>query len=223
MFQDWPYVAYQQLKKLIKELTGGKRSIPSTPSSHAPNSGPGKHDSLSVPLTIDLGGEARAAFWAALDIERTKVQDFYESELRRHHEQLQLLLEQITADGAPTERAETSLQRASTDLYRTLQLLRNYCILNYTGLLKLAKKFDKAVAKHQRLQEAYKDHADTTSFATHERLEVLCTDLERAFADKFCDGSLQVAPARPCSHRGVLARPTAPASARRRRRAQLLL
>jgi SPX domain protein involved in polyphosphate accumulation len=38
------------------------------------------------------------------------------------------------------------LQRAMSDIYRDLTLLRNFAILNYTGCVKILKKHDKKLA-----------------------------------------------------------------------------
>jgi len=210
-YDDWPYVNYKEMKKLIKKLLGGQLSAPPTPaccgnltkkgSANAlPPIGVGDEGALGAlaePLLLtEPGLSARAAFLVALGSQLLKVQNFYMSELYKHQEALGLLVEQLTAGetAQSSERNESSLQRASTDLYRTLQHLRNYCILNYTGLLKLGKKFDKATPVPQmRLLNEWKQEVDTSSFTTHEELERICTELETAYANTFCDGSLQVA------------------------------
>ena len=112
-------------------------------------------------------------------------------------------------------RLEASIGRASTEIYRTLQHLRNYAILNYTGLLKLAKKFDKQHMQELEEQQErvhgagfgegglgyvpeallgpWTEELSRSSFVTADALDELCNTLERAFADSFCDGSIQAA------------------------------
>ena len=55
----------------------------------------------------------------------------YAAECARARERSGLLLGQMAHTGKRREHA--SMQAAATDIYRTLQLLRNFCILNYTG------------------------------------------------------------------------------------------
>ena len=207
---DWPYVSYKALKKLIKDLLGKKHSVPPTPdvisplvarrskaaaeggaleapllANEAASSAKGADSPEIAPVRDGFPVSPRDAFWAALDGERTKVHDFYVSEVERHREQLTLLVEQLDGAGRDNRnRGRSSLQRASTDLYRTLQHLTNYCILNYTAMLKVAKKFDKAVAEvlpALKLQNEYKQHLDSTSsFPTHLELDELCAQVTPA-------------------------------------------
>ena len=96
---------------------------------------------MDAPL---LGADVHAVhanFLSALRDQRDIIMTFYEAELNSNRAQLQLLLSQmaeISQMGDANTRSESSIVRASTDLYRRLQQLRNYAILNYTGLVKLA-------------------------------------------------------------------------------------
>jgi SPX domain protein involved in polyphosphate accumulation len=83
--------------------------------------------------------------------------------------------------------------RAATDLFRTLHYLRNFCILNYTGLLKAAKKFDKKVSPSELLLTDSKAEMDELSFVQNQEIDILSNKLVSAFAWAFCEGSLQVA------------------------------
>ena len=40
-------------------------------------------------------------------------------------------------------KAKDSVERSLMDLNREMALLKNYCILNYTGFVKILKKYDK--------------------------------------------------------------------------------
>jgi len=90
-----------------------------------------------------------------------------------------------------------SLQRAVSSLYRELQHLRNYCILNYTGLVKILKKHDKRVTGAGRKRLAAKPllmaHVNTLSFVAHDELKRIEAQIERGYAAAFCDANVQVA------------------------------
>lgn len=238
---DWPYIDYKGLKAVLKALvkSAGKAASSSLQASPDRGNQATVFMALQAPL-LESGESPQRSFREALREQRDRVQDFYLQELERHHAQIQLLLEQFElphsgSTGAspvsfragkskPTERTqwrtEASLAKASTDVYRTLQHLRNYAILNYTGLLKLAKKFDK-----QHLQELEEQHAkwaepveelggsispslaftpkpllpgwteelSASNFVSSDTLDELCNRLELAFANTFCDGSIQAA------------------------------
>jgi hypothetical protein len=48
-------------------------------------------------------------------------------------------------------RKSDSIKQAITDAYRTSKLLHNYSIMNYTGFVKMATKFDKTIPGHKGL------------------------------------------------------------------------
>lgn len=202
-YSDWPYVDYKGLKRLLKDrsvapLQNG--SVPSTPTSlglkhlQAPLLEQGERPS-EIPAT-DL-------FFARLRDERDAVQVFYLATIERCSGQLQLLLSQMTITSVgPSSRAESSLVRAATDLYRTLQHLRNYAILNYTALIKAAKKFDKkqqksgeadGVLEPEEILTRWTDELSSAPFVKAEEVDNLSNQLELAFAKAFSDGSVQMA------------------------------
>ena len=155
----------------------------------------------------------RGIFLDRLREQRDIVNAFYHEEIERSREQLLLLLAQMAAlaggGSEPTSSigdsgsaSESSLVRASTDLYRRLQQLRNYAILNYTGLVKLAKKFDKArgggadgvgTIKVPPLLADWTAELKESGFLHADALDTVITQLEETFAKHFCDGSVQVA------------------------------
>ena len=86
---------------------------------------------------------------------------------------------------------KSSLHRASTALYRSLQHLHNFGILNYTGFVKVCKKHDKEISPP--VWEAARAELDALPFVRAAEVEALSERLEVAFAAAFCDGNLQVA------------------------------
>ena len=196
----------------------------------------GLEDDAEAPTILTVQQQptdGRDLFLQKLREQRNLVQAFYMAEFERHHESLRLLVAQfempspmppsiagrsmspplirppVTKSAA---RTHASLARAATDLYRTLQHLRNYAILNYTGLLKLAKKYDKKyeeALEEERCKAAARGgdilvapspllsewtaEVSASPFVAPEELEELCTQLEKAFAYAYCEGSVQEA------------------------------
>jgi len=88
-----------------------------------------------------------------------------------------------------------SIKRAMDDIYRTAKLLHNFSIMNYTGFVKIAKKFDKTFKEHKGLFKG--NNCDDGKKA-----EVLASKMERLYADWFCDGDMREAQAQMLSKRG---------------------
>lgn len=167
------YVDYKALKKAMKKVCSFAQG------------------DMSQPLLEEVTSSAVERFGAVLQGERDKVQQFYEAELQRITEEHRILLSQLKSGSSFTPSEASSMTNAAINLYRTLQHLRNYCILNYTGLLKAAKKFDKATGSELLATE--KKGLDLLSFVHNEEVDYLASELEIAFANAFCEGSVQVA------------------------------
>mmetsp|Transcript_17546 Transcript_17546/g.35022 ORF Transcript_17546/g.35022 Transcript_17546/m.35022 type:complete len:941 (-) Transcript_17546:116-2938(-) len=88
-----------------------------------------------------------------------------------------------------------SIKRAMDDIYRTAKLLHNFSIMNYTGFVKIAKKFDKTFKDHKGLFKG--NNCDDGKKA-----EVLAGKMERLYANWFCDGDIREAQAQMLSKRG---------------------
>lgn len=212
---DWPYIDYKGLKKILKELKAANKM-----SKTSPLDSPSLHalKMLKRPLlnSSQSCADEKNVFLTKLREQSDRIQSFYAAEVDRSQVSLDALLVQLAeGDRSLSLRTQASLVKASTDLYRTLQQLRNYTILNYTGLLKLAKKFDKKVggkadeasgsangsgswssipANHTpRLLEEWTEELSTSPYVAAEAIEELCAQLEGAFARCFCDGSMQMA------------------------------
>ena len=186
------YVDYKALKKAMK-----KAMTPCASPDCAKLRAKSKGEQLQEPL-LPGGADAEMTttpvhvFIKCLDEQRDKVQSFYEEELQRLTEQHNSLEAQLSRAAELTSSERSSVTLASTDLYRTLQHLRNFCILNYTGLLKAAKKFDKKSGT--ALLGKSKEDLDNLSFVQNTEIDDLSNKLESAFAWAFCEGSLQVNP-----------------------------
>lgn len=92
-------------------------------------------------------------------------------------------------------RKSDSIRRAITDNYRTAKLLHNYCIMNYTGFIKIAKKFDKTFPTHKGMFKG--KNCDDGRQA-----ELLASRMEKIYAKWFCDGNVKEAQAQLLSKRG---------------------
>eukprot|EP00986_Skeletonema_menzelii_P012335 scaffold6776_cov144-Skeletonema_menzelii.AAC.2 len=88
-----------------------------------------------------------------------------------------------------------SIKRAMDDIYRTAKLLHNFSIMNYTGFVKIAKKFDKTFKEHKGLFKG--NNCDDGKGA-----EVLAGKMERLYANWFCDGDMREAQAQMLTKRG---------------------
>lgn len=92
-------------------------------------------------------------------------------------------------------RKSDSIKRAITDVYRTSKLLHNYSIMNYTGFVKIAKKFDKTIPTHKgALKGKICDDG--------KQAELLASKLEKIYAKWFCEGDIREAQAQMLTKRG---------------------
>ena len=152
-------------------------------------------------------------FEAVVGMELEKVESFYEDTTTDLGQQLGFLKAQLRGDGSkssqlaledltswaypmsdedkkrakqlgPKEREliETTLIR----LNREMTLLENYCIINYTGFIKILKKHDKLMPSRP-LRPALLPKLDNTPFFRHERLEAIKKEVTAIFADVFCN------------------------------------
>lgn len=127
------------------------------------------------------------------------------------------------ADAERAARSAQSLRRAFLDLYRSMQLLQNYTVLNYTGawpwvcashtlqrrdviwapfypasLPPLPPGFVKIMKKHDKntevpLSEPVAAVLHSCSFSSAAALRSLISEVEHTFADAFADGDVGIA------------------------------
>ena len=97
-------------------------------------------------------------------------------------------------------RESESVQRALGDQYRSCKLLHNFSIMNYTGFVKIVKKFDKMCPGHKgKYKEATKEAYICNEGKEVEELE---ERMEFVYASWFCDGNTREARAQLLPKRG---------------------
>ncbi len=152
-------------------------------------------------------------FEAVLLLELEKVERFYEDTTTDLGQQLgflkaqlrgdgnkssQLALEDLTSWAHPVgdddmkrakqlgakerELIETTLIR----LNREMTLLENYCIINYTGFIKILKKHDKLMPSRP-LRPELLPKLEHGKFFQHQQLEAIKREVTSIFADMFCN------------------------------------
>lgn len=155
----------QQFRQL--QLLGTVNEQPGLTATDAANTGNGQsvidvalHPEASLEDLVPAGTECEVeerAFFAKLQSELTKIDSFYGEKERSFLNQCNSLVRQLNAISQappPTkltarmqlEKKKEILQKACGDLYRGLDFLKNFRILNYTGFVKILKKHDKRSA-----------------------------------------------------------------------------
>ncbi|POM65962.1 EXS domain containing hypothetical protein [Phytophthora palmivora] len=134
---------------------------------------------------------APVAFEEALEYEYNKVERAYARHTAQLSEQLEHLQAQHREDAPAT--AQESLKNSLVELHRLLNLLHNFALLNYTGFVKILKRYDKIASfpTDQRKEQKAKLH--TFEFAKAQQCSELLSQVEKSFADWFCDGNTNVA------------------------------
>ncbi|OWZ05691.1 hypothetical protein PHMEG_00022170 [Phytophthora megakarya] len=134
---------------------------------------------------------APVAFKEALEYEYNKVEHAYVHHVAQLSEQLHHLQAQYRPNAPAT--AQESLKNSLVELHRLLNLLHNFALLNYTGFVKILKRYVKIASFPADQREQQKDKLQTFEFAKAERCSELLKRVERSFADWFCDGNANVA------------------------------
>ena len=80
-----------------------------------------------------------------------------------------------------------SIKRAVVDLHRNVKLLENFSIMNYTGFIKIIKKYDKTVIEGKG---SFKFLCSDTRFHDGHEAATLGMRMEQLYADWFCEGNL---------------------------------
>jgi SPX domain/EXS family len=96
-------------------------------------------------------------------------------------------------------REAESIQRALEDHYRSATLLHNYVVMNYTGFVKIVKKFDKTLTKKKG---KYKVVIQKENICDDGRgVEALIARMEVLYANWFCDRNINAARAQMLTKR----------------------
>lgn len=141
-----------------------------------------------------------AAGRAALYPRRSRVQDLSLEEGSPGSGRQRAL--SISSDASDSQnRTTSSITRAFTELYREACLLENFAVLNYTGFIKITKKFRKMLGKAtggassgKATSRAVMSDAKSRAFAEHEEhLKPLLTQLEVLYARNFASGDRSIA------------------------------
>jgi len=84
-----------------------------------------------------------------------------------------------------------SIKRDIIDLHRNSKLLSNFAVLNYTGFVKIIKKYEKKFPdRKNKLENAVKNREFTKEI---NHAEALADQLEEIYAKWFCDGNVRSA------------------------------
>ncbi|RLN74005.1 hypothetical protein BBJ28_00009005 [Nothophytophthora sp. Chile5] len=132
-----------------------------------------------------------AAFEEALEHECLKVEHAYV----RHAAQLEAQLEHLRVqhrEDAPAT-AQESLKNSLVELHRLLHHLHNFALLNYTGFVKILKRYEGICSLPTEEREQQKAKLQAFEFAQARRCSELLKQVEGSFADWFCDGNTSVA------------------------------
>lgn len=93
---------------------------------------------------------------------------------------------------AAKRREIESVRRALIDSYRTSKLLNNFAIMNYTGFVKIVKKYDKTFPKERRGRYE-KDIAPSNICDEGLSVDALATRMEILYSHWFCDKNINEA------------------------------
>ena len=89
--------------------------------------------------------------------------------------------------------ALASSKRAYADLYRNMCYLENYCILNYTAIVKIIKKHDKINPTSRAMKFLLSKLRECSHFPKFQSLTVIKSKHQTLYAQVFCSGDNDVA------------------------------
>ena len=89
--------------------------------------------------------------------------------------------------------ALASSKRAYADLYRNMCYLENYCILNYTGVVKILKKHDKINPHYRTMKPMVVQLREFSHFPSYVALEEMKRQHQRLYGTVFCGGDNDIA------------------------------
>ncbi|KAJ7598998.1 SPX domain-containing protein [Mycena floridula] len=142
-------------------------------------------------------GQARPWFlrklrWNAFAPKQTKT---LPENLRRENVHSDPSALRLFLDQEEYQTAKKQLKKAVVEHYRGLEALKNYRILNITGIRKALKKFEKTT-KIPALQSYMSEKVDTSAFALDTTLNILMKTMEDMYASRFVRGDRKRAMAR---------------------------
>ena len=150
-------------------------------------------------------------FRRALLDEINKAEKFYRKLVGEVEEAYRLLKQQTEARGrsgsfdvqanmdldledvnSPALLAAESLRRAFGESSKKASYLLNFCVLNYTAVVKILKKHDK-VTEQSLMKTSVGVVSASKTFMAHEEIDVLIQKHERLYADFFHNGNMDLA------------------------------
>ncbi|POM79783.1 hypothetical protein PHPALM_2470, partial [Phytophthora palmivora] len=121
---------------------------------------------------------APVAFEEALEYEYNKVERAYARHTAQLSEQLEHLQAQHREDAPAT--AQESLKNSLVELHRLLNLLHNFALLNYTGFVKILKRYDKIASFPTDQRKEQKAKLQTFEFAKAQQCSELLSQVEKS-------------------------------------------
>ncbi|OQR96037.1 hypothetical protein ACHHYP_17194 [Achlya hypogyna] len=131
--------------------------------------------------------------------EYDKVEKFYVASIKEFKSQLDVTIKQH--HGNMTEAARQAMISACMELYRLLNMLVNFAMLNYTALTKVLKTHEKKVKSQESIRYVFAEKIETCAFAQAIEARAEVARLEDWFARTFYAGNRPVAIAELMSRR----------------------
>eukprot|EP00127_Corallochytrium_limacisporum_P001567 Clim_evm20s66 gene=Clim_evmTU20s66 len=132
--------------------------------------------------------ELELQFYEMVKAELTKINDFYLEKLSSYQGMLDEFVRDAGIAGEMKGHEVFHVRRSFIELYRYLNLLSNFCILNYTAFSKIIKKHDKnGIIRMKRTVMA---DVGRSEFSRHSGLDRLIKDTEEAYSNAFEDGDI---------------------------------
>lgn len=111
------------------------------------------------------------------------------------------ILGEMDPVAAAKVREADSIQRALVDNYRTAKLLTNFVIMNYTGFVKIIKKYDKTFPSDRKGR--YKKEIKAANICNEGKaVDALALRMEKLYATWFCDRNVSEARAQLLAKKG---------------------
>ncbi|OZJ01989.1 hypothetical protein BZG36_04689 [Bifiguratus adelaidae] len=99
-------------------------------------------------------------------------------------------MELVHARQMSYKEARSRIRKACAEFYRSLEMLKNFRVLNKTGFTKILKKFDKTAGWNA--SRLYMENVRSEEFAKDEELEGLIQDTESLYIQHFADGKRNI-------------------------------
>eukprot|EP01027_Heterolobosea_sp_BB2_P013018 GEZU01018818.1.p1 GENE.GEZU01018818.1~~GEZU01018818.1.p1 ORF type:complete len:861 (-),score=209.00 GEZU01018818.1:106-2688(-) len=134
--------------------------------------------------------DPHAMFEEMLEGEVNKINDFYlkmEKKYQDRHLALAEQVRQMRALSHVSKKAKHTLQHAYQEHYRALTLLNNYKVLNFTGIVKILKKYDKIANRNTTEQRVKK--VKEREFLQSMLVATMSQEVEDIFTTEFANNN----------------------------------